>query len=329
MSRIRFITLLVAAASLVAPVLRADVKTQEKDGVKFGGALGSMLNHFGGASTKEGLVSTVAIKGDRKISIAGDSGTIIDLGEEKVYNLDMKGKTYKVTTFAELRAAWEKAKADAQKNAQQMKPEDKQQAENTAKQYQIDADVKETGQRKSIAGYDTKEVIVTIVAHEQGKTLDESGGLVMTSDMWLAPKIAALDELTQFNLRYAKAIYGESLAADMQQMAHTMAMYPTFSPMSTKMQSENTKLTGTVLQSTTTFDSVKSAEEMKAAQDQQQQTPTSTSSLGSAIAKHMMGNKGQPTPRSTVFTANHEVLSVSPTVTGDDVALPANFKEKK
>jgi len=36
-----------------------------------------------------------------------------------------------------------------------------------------------------------------------------------------------------------------------------------------------------------------------------------------------------PSERSNVFAASHEVLSVGASATADDVAMPANFKEKK
>ena len=327
MHRTRFVPVLLASLVLAVPVLRADVKTQQKSSFKFAGALGGVLNKFGGATTKEGLVTTSAIKGNRKLSISGDSGEIIDLGEEKVYTLDMKGKSYRVATFAELRAAYEKAKADAQKKTQEMKPEEKQQVEDTSKQYEFEADVKETGQKKNIAGYDTREVILTITAHEKGKKVEESGGFVMSTDMWLAPKIAGLDELAQFQLKFIKAVYGEAFVADMTQMASTVAMYPTFKPMAEKMQAENGKLQGTPVLSTTTFDAVKSAEAMKQAQNQP--PPTTGGGIGGLLTKKMIGPKGEVTQRGTVFTSSHEILSVSPTVAAEDVAMPANFKEKK
>lgn len=327
MQRIRLIPILLVSLVLAVPVLRADVKTQQKSTFKFAGAVGGVINKFGGAATKEGLVTTSAIKGNRKLSVTGDTGEIIDLSEEKVYSLDMKGKSYKVATFAEMRAAYEKARADAEKKKAEMKPEDKQQVEDTAKQYEFEADVKETGQKKNIAGYDTHEVILTITAHEKGKKVEESGGFVMATDMWLAPKIAALDELIQFQLKYMKAVYGEAFVADVQQMASTVAMYPTFKPMAEKMQTESGKLQGTPVLSTTTFDGVKSAEAMKEAQNQP--PPTSTGGLGGMLAKKMMGNKGEATQRSTVFTSSHEIMSVSPSAAAEDVALPAGFKEKK
>ena len=57
-------------------------------------------------------MSTVAVKGNRKATLNDTTGQIIDLGEEKVYELDMKKKTYKVTTFAELRRRMEEAQGE-------------------------------------------------------------------------------------------------------------------------------------------------------------------------------------------------------------------------
>ena len=85
------------------PALRADVKTEEKNLVTFSGALGRLINLFGGKAAKEGVVSTVALAGDRKMTLSDTTGQIIDLKEEKVYDLDVRRKTYTVTTFAELR----------------------------------------------------------------------------------------------------------------------------------------------------------------------------------------------------------------------------------
>jgi hypothetical protein len=328
MTRARLVAALVAAVALNAPALLADVKTQEKVTLKFAGTLGSIINRFGGAATKEGLVSSVAIKGDRRMNVSGDTGEIIDLAEQKVYRLDMKSKTYKVATFDELRAAFEKAKADAEKQRQEMKPEDKKQIEDAGKQLEFDADVKETGQRKNLLGYDTHEVILTITAHEKGKKVEESGGFILTEDLWLGPKIAALDEVMQFQIKFIRAVYGDQMMADMQQMASTIALYPAFQPMASKLSAERGKLQGTAIVSSTTFDAVKSAEDMKES-SQQQPPPTSGGGIGGMLARRMM-NKNQPQQqRATVLTSSHEFLSVSPAASAEDVALPANFKEKK
>ena len=109
--------------SLLLPVglLLADVKTEEKSLVKFEGFLGRMMGLFGGKAAKEGIVNTLAIRGNRKATMSDTSGEIIDLDEEKLYSLDLKKKTYEVTTFAELRRKLLEARDKAAKAAKTSK----------------------------------------------------------------------------------------------------------------------------------------------------------------------------------------------------------------
>src|SRR5207244_8213111 len=86
--------LLVLAAS---PAIRADVRADEKTRLEFAGMLGRIVNLFGGKGAKEGVVSTVAVKGDRKATLNDTTGQIVDLAEEKIYDLDIKKKSYRVT----------------------------------------------------------------------------------------------------------------------------------------------------------------------------------------------------------------------------------------
>jgi len=97
--------------------LRADVRADEKSRVEFAGMLGRMVNLFGGKAAREGVTSTVAVKGDRKATLNDATGQIIDLAEEKIYDLDLKKKTYRVTTFDELRRRMEEAKKKAEEDA--------------------------------------------------------------------------------------------------------------------------------------------------------------------------------------------------------------------
>src|SRR5436190_1999114 len=89
--------------ALTASSLEADVRAEEKTHVELGGVLGKMVNVFGGKGAREGVTATVTVKGDRKATSTENTSQIIDLREEKVYDLDLKRKTYRVTTFAELR----------------------------------------------------------------------------------------------------------------------------------------------------------------------------------------------------------------------------------
>src|SRR3989442_1245938 len=165
MYRVRVVVVLTICLVALSTSLRADVRADEKSHVEFAGALGRMVNLFGGKVAREGVTLMVAVKGDRRARVNDVTGQIIDLGEEKIYDLDMKRKTYRVTTFAELRRqmeeAREKAEEDARKEPSASAPEAAPPDRNQ-KQVEIDFDVKDTGEKKTINGFDTNEVVMTI-----------------------------------------------------------------------------------------------------------------------------------------------------------------------
>jgi len=337
MKRASLAALLAACAlTLPSPALVADVRSDEKTHVEFSGMMGRMAGMLGGKSAREGLTSTVAVKGDRKATLSEASGQIVDLMEEKVYDLDIKKKNYRVTTFAELRKRMEEARKKTAENA--AKEQDKQpEPDKNQKQMEIDFNVRNTGEKKAINGFDTHQVVMTVTVREKGKKLEESGGMVLTSDMWLAPKIAAMKEVAEFDARYAKALYGSMLAGvSPEQIGMALAMYPAMKDAIAKMNVEGGKIDGTAILTTTTTESVKSAaqlaEEAKGQDDNTAASPAGglSGALG-GFAKKAMKKKpeGGPQARSTIFTSTHEVLKVATDVAAADVAVPAGFRESK
>ena len=170
----------------------------------------------------------------------------------------MRRKTYKVTTFEELRGQMREAEAKARENAPRQPKEE--QPQNQGKEMEVDFDIKNTGQTKAINGFDTRQVIATITVREKGKKLEESGGLVMTVDTWLT-KAVSLKEIADFERRYYEKLAGPISAVDAQQMATAMAMFPGLKEAFARLSRED--FGGTAIQTTTTMDSVKSAEQMK------------------------------------------------------------------
>jgi hypothetical protein len=303
----------------------AEVKTRDRTTVKLN--LGRFLNMFLGKAAKDGVEGLTAVKGNRKITLNDASGRIIDLTEQKVYDLDVKKKTYTVTTFEELRRQMREAQERASKAATDEQPAKKDEPQKPTKEYEIDFDVKDTGQKKAIAGYDTHETIVTITVREKGKTLEESGGLVMTNDMWLGPKIPALKELYDFDIKYAKQLEGgqETPELSAEQMAALMGQFPLIAKASARMAKDGDKLSGTPLDTTTTLESVMSKDDLTNAQ------ANSSSQKGGGGLSGMLAKKiiktEPPKARSTFMTSHHEVLEVTPSATDADVAIPAGFKE--
>jgi len=325
--------------------VRADVRADEKSHVEFAGMLGRMVNMFGGKAAREGINTTVAVKGDRKASLNDATGQIIDLAEEKIYDLDMKRKTVKVTTFAELRRRMEEAQKKAQEDAKKEQPADAKASQpSDEKQMEIDFDVKNTGQKKSINGFDTHEVVMTVTVREKGKTLEQAGGLVLTADMWMAPKIAAMKEIGDFDRRYYEKLYGPMIVgASPEQVASAMALYPMLKPAIGKMTTEGAKMDGTAIQTTTTIDAVKSADQIAQEQQQQQQQKSDDAKQAAQggigglagrfasrmAAKKISGGDDAGKARSTFMTMTNEVLKVTTDVGATDVAVPAGYKESK
>lgn len=341
MRPIRTIAALTLAGFILTPYsLRADVRADQKSHVEFAGMLGRMANMFGGKAARDGVTTTVAVKGDRKASMNDATGQIVDLAEEKIYDVDLKKKSYKVTTFAELRRRMEEAQKKADEDARKDAGRDKDKPtapDPNAKEMEIDVDVKNTGARKTINGFETRQAIVTVTVREKGKTVEQGGGMVVTSDQWLAPKIAAMKEIADFDVRYAQKLYGTMLAGvSAEQMAAAMALYPMMKQALGRMTTEGGKLDGTAIQTTTTLDAVKSAEQVAEdakANDGDGRSAASggVSGLLGGFAKKMaqkkMGGDDAAKPRATFMTATHEVLKVVTDVAPADVAVPAGFKE--
>ncbi|NUR54076.1 MAG: hypothetical protein HOQ29_06500 [Acidobacteria bacterium] len=316
--------------ALATAPLSADVKTKDRSQFKLEGMLGRMINIFGGKAAKEGIVGTTAVKGNRKATLNESTGQIVDLSEEKVYDLDMKKKTYTVMTFEEIRRRMreeaERAKQEADKAEKEGKEQPEPQPEQPAKELDVDFDVKETGQKKQIAGYDTREVVLTATVREKGKTLEDGGGLVMTTNEWLGPVIPEMKELAEFELKYAKQLAGPEAVAAAQQLAAAIAMFPLMKDAMARMQKDSAKLQGTPLESTTVFEAVKSKEQL--AQAQQQQSSGGSGGIGGMLARKMM-KREEPKARGTIVTLHNEYLEVSKSVDASDLAIPPDFKQKK
>jgi hypothetical protein len=313
-----------AAAALIvafaAASLGADAKTRTKTSIKFEGLMGRFMNMAAGGDT----TSTVSVRGSRMASIEKDSGQIIDLAEERVYQLDIRRKEYRVRTFAEIRAELEKMKAQMEEamaaQEQQEEPEPQ-----PGMELELDVDVDETGETKRIAGQDTRQVILTITARQKDRTLEEGGGFVMTNDMWLGSEQPAVQEIGAFMMKYAQAVYGEALGIDPRQAASLSALIPALGNLTTRMMEEGQKLQGTPLMTVSTFETVKSEEQVKAAQAQQ---PSGGGGLGGMLARRLAGNRNVE-PRTKVMTSTHELESISTSVTDADVAIPEGFTEKR
>jgi len=323
MKRLSVWCVVIAAIAAVAPALDADVKTRDRTIVRFEGFLGGLMNRaFGG---NDGITSTVAVKGNRMARTVEDQIELVDLGEERIYSLDTRRREYTVRTFAEMRQQMEQARADMQKRSQEMSAEDKQALEDAGKNLEFDVDVRETGQKQNLVGQPTREVVLTITMRERGRKLEESGGLVMTNTMWLAPRVGAIDELVAFQMKYFQAVFGGDFAGmGMQSMNAMSAMIPGIGEMAARMAQEQRRLAGTAIQTRMVFETVRSLEQMKQAEANR---GSGGGGIGGALAGRLM-RRNAPQQRSTTLTTSTEYLSIDTAVTDAELAIPANFRQR-
>jgi len=149
-----------------------------------------------------------------------------------------------------------------------------------------------------------------------------------------------MKEIAEFDARYAQKLYGTMIAGvSAEQMAAAVAMYPMMKQALGKMTAEGGKIDGTAIQTTTTMDAVKSADQI--AEESKAADSDSKSSAAGGVggmlggfakkmaAKKMGGGDDSNKPRATFLTTTTEVLKVTTDVTPADVAVPAGFKENK
>ena len=139
---------------------------------------------------REPMKTSIAVKGDRMANISPVSGQIIDLEKETITQIDFQKKTYSVLTFAQFSEAFNQMnKMRGEKGDDSM-------------DVSVKSSVKETGQKRMVAGQEARQVILTIEMQGTDKKTGTTNTIMtMTSDMWLASHIAGYEEVRNFHRR--------------------------------------------------------------------------------------------------------------------------------
>jgi hypothetical protein len=189
-------TYLCAAVSLVlaAGSARADFSYEQTTKIT-GGMMAGMMKVAGAFSkqAREPMTSTVSVKGNRMAVTHARGVNIIDLDAETMTDIDLEKKTYSVITFADFGKAMQKL---SQKMGQK----------NDSAQMNFKADVKNTGATRTINGFQTKEMVLTLTIEGQDEKSGQKGGMNVVTDMWLAPNLPGYDEVKNFYARMAQKL---------------------------------------------------------------------------------------------------------------------------
>lgn len=191
--------ILIATAILpgILSIAHADFQYQSTSRVT-GGALIQMMRFVpGGGALKEPQVSTVAVQGNRLVRKSKRQAEIIDLDKRAITTIDFQKRTYSEMTFEQMKQMLEQmSSAMAQKKQQ----------DGEKVNLDVDADVKNTGQTKTINGMEAHQMIVTMTMSAKDPQSGQAGAMKMNSEMWLAKDIPGAAEMRDFYGRMAKEL---------------------------------------------------------------------------------------------------------------------------
>ena len=185
-------TFLAASVCCVASTAAFADFSYDQNAKMTGGAMAGMMKIAGAFSkaARDPMSSTVMVKGDRMAHIGANHISVIDLKSETITDVDPVKKTYSVITFADM------AKAMQQMSDKMAEKGKEQKADMNFK-----ASLKETGEKKVISGFNTKEVVLTIEMEATDQKSGNKGAMTVVSDMWLTPQIPGYEEVKDFYKR--------------------------------------------------------------------------------------------------------------------------------
>jgi hypothetical protein len=228
MSRFPVVFASAALATLALGAAHADVTLKERIAVE-GQGLMAMANLSG--------TSTTAISGRRARTEsdmqmesrlvrmfahgAGQSTEIVRLDEDKVFEIDPKKRTYKEESLATRRARLQQA-AEQARQQQEKQPAPTGIDESDCEWSEPTADVKRTGARAVIAGFDAEQVSVVAKQSCKSRKTGAVCDVALLLDEWIAPGFTMSDEVTQYRMAYAQQMGLPGGGRDVTERAEAM-----------------------------------------------------------------------------------------------------------
>ena len=270
---------------------------------------------------REPVHSTVSVKGNVMMRRSANTGSIIDLDAQTITTIDFQKKTYSVMTFDEMKQMLERM-------SEQMKQNDKGQMN-----FKVSAD--NTGKTQQVAGLEAKELVLKMEMQATDNQSGQTGSMVITTDMWMAPAVSGYEEVRAFHKRMAEKINwtpGGGMFMSRPDVSKGMA----------EVSKEMANLDGVpVLQFTTmggpgTTPAGGQANSASSDQAQSQPKPSFGGLLGGAIGvRRSKSSSDQPPPQSGNGSGSGSLLEMKTELSGfsanavdsAQMSVPAGFKK--
>ncbi len=316
------ITALGLAAVSACPLL-ADFSYQQTAKVT-GGAMAGMLKVAGVFSkqAREPIQTTISVKGDRMVDRGATHATIIDLKAGTITSIDLQKKTYTVMTFEQMKQMMEQAQ-------EKMKQKSAQNSDSADMQFKVS--INATGAAKPVHGMDAKETLVKIEMQATDTQTGQSGTMVVTSDMWLAPEIPGYQEVREFHKRMAEKIAWSG-------MSSMFAAQPGIGQGMAEAQKQASKMDGLPIYTTMSMGGAgtppANGDPDAAPQQQQQSKPSLGGMLGAGIGIHRKNNDSSQPQQNSNGSGSGNMIEMTTELSGfsgaavdeGQFAIPAGFK---
>ena len=227
--RSRFLSCCVAGV-LVSAAAQADVTMQEQ--MTLGGAgMMKMANMSGTTTTtisgnKARTESNMQFESGLMRTFARGAGgphvEIVRLDQDKIYSLDPKKKTYTETTFAERRAMMQQAMDRMNQSQAQQQQQTSGVDESECEWSEPKSDIKRTGERVLIAGFQAEHVTVSASQSCTNKKTGDVCDFGLALDQWIAPSFEASSETKAYQQAYAEKLgLGSAASRDFAERAQS------------------------------------------------------------------------------------------------------------
>ena len=279
-----------------------------------------------------GMKSVTRISGNRMRTESGEQVQIVDLDQEKIYQLNTKKKTYTVMTFDQMRQQIQRAMAPAKTKAQENKAEQK------SPEYSTRGDIKvsDTGKSQEIGGYPCKQYLLQFDLTMRNEETKEEGTLSTVTEAWLTESAPGTAEVDAFYRQMAQKLGTTELGRQM--LASQGKQSSQFASGMQQMGSELKKMKGFAMRTVFYFGSPEAA----AAEAQKGATAEESpgekkkkGGLGGFLKRSLPGagndqdqeeegeSKGGIVMKMTIETKKIETGTVDPA----QFQLPAGYKE--
>jgi len=190
---LRRLLTIVGIATLGSATLLADFSYQETSTLT-GGMMAGLMKVAGVFSkqAREPIQTSVAVKGDRMVHHTQTHASVIDLASQTITSIDMQKKTYSVMTFDEFKQMMEQMSQRMQKN------------DKGEMNFKVSAD--STGKTKQVAGFEAKEMVLKMEMEGTDQQSGQKGGMLITTDMWVASGVSGYNEVRDFYKRMAEKV---------------------------------------------------------------------------------------------------------------------------